>query len=307
MAIRTHQSISGFVASDPQLSYTDRGDARLYVKVGIEHYRKEPDNTFTQLETGARLLLRAQRPAVRGRGVHRDAHRTRPRPHPLRGGSQRTHFRPRRRGVHRTSAGRAVHRGCHRNVSDPAMSDQFHPEHDDMPPEAGLASPRFDVPEPPHPVNWNLLTANDLEAELLELNRWVDWLRHTYGLPASVVPPYWHRHPELLWELSALHLHWLCAYDPEQNGSAPLGWHRDFADARARLRDWVSACGTRLDRDRPTRQTSWPGEDPTQPIEDSPITDRDEDFVRFVIDMVDARQEAEDAFFAGIDPETGEV
>ena len=59
------------------------------------------------------------------------------------------------------------------------MTDQFHPEHDDMPPEAGLASPRFDAPEPPHPVNWNLLTASDLEAELLELNRWVDWLRHT--------------------------------------------------------------------------------------------------------------------------------
>ena len=51
MAIRTHQSISGFVASDPQLSYTDRGAARLYMKVGIEHYRKEPDNTSTQLET----------------------------------------------------------------------------------------------------------------------------------------------------------------------------------------------------------------------------------------------------------------
>ena len=46
------------------------------------------------------------------------------------------------------------------------------------------------------------------------------------------MPPYWHRHTELLWELSALHLHWLCAYDPEQTGSAPLGWHRDFADAR---------------------------------------------------------------------------
>ena len=61
------------------------------------------------------------------------------------------------------------------------MTDQFFPEHDDMPPEAGLASPRCDVPEPPHPGNWNLLTANDLEAELLELNRWVDWLRHTYA------------------------------------------------------------------------------------------------------------------------------
>ncbi len=45
----------------------------------------------------------------------------------------------------------------------------------------------------------------------------------SYGLPTSVIPPYWHRHPELIWELSALHLHWLCAYDPEQNGSAPLG------------------------------------------------------------------------------------
>ncbi|MGK2348657.1 hypothetical protein [Actinomyces sp. W5033] len=140
-----------------------------------------------------------------------------------------------------------------------------------------------------------------------KLNRWVDWLRHTYGLPASVIPPCWHRHPELLWELSALHLHWLCAYDPDQNGSAPLGWHRDFADARARLRDWVATSGTRLDRDRPTRQTNWPGEDPAPPIEETPITDRDEDFVQFVLDEVAARQEAEDAFFAAIDPDSGEV
>ena len=81
---------------------------------------------------------------------------------------------------------------------------------------------------PPHPINWNLLTAHDLEQELLVLNRWVNWLRTEYGLPASEIPPMWHRHPELLWELSALHLHWLCAHDPEQDGSAPFGWHRDF-------------------------------------------------------------------------------
>ena len=163
------------------------------------------------------------------------------------------------------------------------------------------------VAEPPHPINWNLLTADDLEQELLELNRWVDWLRHTYGLPASVIPPYWHRHPELLWELSALHLHWLCAYDPDQNGSAPLGWHRDFADARQRLRDWVTACGTRLDRDRPTRQTTWPGEPPTTPVEETVITDRDTDFVQYVLDQVHQRQEAEDAFYASINLDTGEV
>lgn len=115
------------------------------------------------------------------------------------------------------------------------------------------------VAEPPHPINWNLLTSHDLKQELLELNRWVNWLRLEYGIPAAVIPPLWHRHPELIWELSALHLHWLCAYDAEQDGSAPLGWHRDFADARQRLRDWVTVSGTRLDRDRPTRQTVWPG------------------------------------------------
>ncbi len=172
-----------------------------------------------------------------------------------------------------------------------------------------------DVPETPHPVNWNLLSAHDLETEWLALNRWVDWLRHTYGLPASVLPPFWHHHPELLWELSALHLHWLGAYDPEQNASAAIGWHRDFADARARLRDWVAASGTRIDRDRPTRQTTWPGEEPGPPVEDVVIADRDAEFVEFVQAQVRRRQEAEDEFYASldddldldVDPATGEV
>lgn len=164
-----------------------------------------------------------------------------------------------------------------------------------------------DVAEPPHPVNWNLLNADELEAEWLALNDWVAWLRRTYGLPASVLPPFWHRHPELVWELSALHIHWLCAYDPEQNGSAPAGWHRDFADARNRLREWVAASGTRLDRDRTTRQTVWPGEDPAPPVEDIIIADRGEDFVQFVFEQVEARREAEEAFFRTLDEQTGEV
>lgn len=191
-------------------------------------------------------------------------------------------------------------------------------EHDDVPemdepePELPQDDAADDVngsfaAEPPHPINWNLLTADDAEAEWLELNKWVNWLRQTYGLPASVIPPFWHRHSELVWELSALHLHWLCAYDPEQNGSAPLGWHRDFADARQRLRDWVAAAGTRLDRDRPTRHTAWPGEEPAEPVEDIIIPDRDEDFVAWMIADVAARRQAEDDFYAGLDPSTGEV
>ncbi|NHN54380.1 hypothetical protein G9U51_01095 [Calidifontibacter sp. DB0510] len=157
-----------------------------------------------------------------------------------------------------------------------------------------------DVAELPHPVNWNLLTAEELEAEWFALDRWVTWLRRTYGLPALVVPPFWHHHPELVWELSALHLHWLAAYDPEQNASAAIGWHRDFADARARLRDWVAASGTRIDRDRPTRQTVWPGEEPAEPVEDTAIADRAAEFEAFVTAEVAQRRQAEDDFYAAI-------
>lgn len=187
------------------------------------------------------------------------------------------------------------------------MTDNTPRSHDTDPDDEATATDAArDVPEPPHPINWNLLSSGDLEAEWLELNRWVDWLRHTYGLPASVIPPFWHRHPELVWELSALHLHWLAAYDPEQNGSAPIGWHRDFADTRGRLRDWVAASGTRLDHDRPTRQTAWPGEEPATPVEDRVIADRDEDFVQFVLDQVNRRRQAEDEFYASLDEHPGD-
>ena len=50
MALHTQESVSGFIASDPQLTYTERGDARFYARVGQEHYRKEPDGTFTELD-----------------------------------------------------------------------------------------------------------------------------------------------------------------------------------------------------------------------------------------------------------------
>ena len=84
------------------------------------------------------------------------------------------------------------------------------PDPDDE--DAGMFDPRpapsgEDLPGPPHPINWNLLTAQAREEDWLELNRWVHWLRHTYGLTASVIPPAWHHHPELVWELSALYLH----------------------------------------------------------------------------------------------------
>lgn len=150
-----------------------------------------------------------------------------------------------------------------------------------------------DPEEPLRPLNWNLLSSEEAESEWLDLNAWVDWLRATYGLPPTVIPPYWHRHDELVWELSALHLHWLNSYDPDGSPSAPLMWHRDFADARHRLREWVATCGTRLDKDRATRQTSWPGEDPQPPAAEVVIEDRGADFIEFVVEDIAARRRIE--------------
>lgn len=152
----------------------------------------------------------------------------------------------------------------------------------------------------PRPINWRTLPPTDLEDELLELNAWVDWVRHEYALPAQIIPPMWHRHPELVWELSALRQHWLFSYDPQAKGNQALAWHHDFAAARERLRDWVTISGTRLDRDRPTRLTPWPGgeaEGWAEPdTSEHPVEKRTEDFLAFVEEQVAAREAEQEAF-----------
>lgn len=156
--------------------------------------------------------------------------------------------------------------------------------------ELASVYPVPDLDEEVGPINWLTLDAEEAETAYLDLNRWVNWLRHTYGLPPTIIPPLWHRHDELIWELSALHTHWLNSYDPNASPSAPSSWHRDFAETRHRLREWVATCGTRLDHDRPTRRTSWPGEPAHEPVPESVITDRDQDFVAFLLDDVHHRR-----------------
>jgi len=136
--------------------------------------------------------------------------------------------------------------------------------------------------EPPGPVNWNVLDAETAEIEWRDLDAFVLWLKATFGLPPSVLPPLWHRHDELIWELSALHTHFLACFDETASPSAPIAWMRDFAEARHRLRDWVALCGTRLDRDRPTRQTQWPGEPDAPSSGEIEIRDRAADFEEVV-------------------------
>ncbi|WP_377464640.1 hypothetical protein [Populibacterium corticicola] len=93
--------------------------------------------------------------------------------------------------------------------------------------------------------------------------------------------------------------HWLFCFDPQAKGNQALAWHHDFAITRERLRDWVTISGTRLDRDRPTRTTAWPGgeaEGWTQPsTAEVPVVERTKDFLAFVEEQVQARTAEQDA------------
>ena len=65
MAIRTQDSLSGFIASDPQLTFTERGDARFYARVGQEQFRREDDGSFTKTDTAYSNLVMYRRSAER--------------------------------------------------------------------------------------------------------------------------------------------------------------------------------------------------------------------------------------------------
>lgn len=53
------------------------------------------------------------------------------------------------------------------------------------------------------PVDWNTLPADEAWRKRRDLNEWVDWIRMSHGLPATVIAPLWHHHDEMVWELSA--------------------------------------------------------------------------------------------------------
>ena len=65
MTIRTKESLSGFVASDPELTFTSKGDARLYMRVGQPQARFEEDGTFTNLDPSFADLVMFRKSAER--------------------------------------------------------------------------------------------------------------------------------------------------------------------------------------------------------------------------------------------------
>lgn len=50
MTIPIQMSLHGFIATAPQINFTSNGRARFYARIGVEHFRKETDGSFTKLE-----------------------------------------------------------------------------------------------------------------------------------------------------------------------------------------------------------------------------------------------------------------
>lgn len=51
MGMKTSMSLAGFIATDPDMNFTKDGNEYSRARIGIEHWRKEVDGTFTQLES----------------------------------------------------------------------------------------------------------------------------------------------------------------------------------------------------------------------------------------------------------------
>jgi single-strand DNA-binding protein len=65
MAIRTQQSLSGFIVTDPELDTTSKGDARFHARIGQEHFQRNEDGSFTQLESTFHDLVQYRKAAER--------------------------------------------------------------------------------------------------------------------------------------------------------------------------------------------------------------------------------------------------
>lgn len=79
MTIPTQMSLHGFIATAPQLNFTGSGVARFYSRIGVEHFRKETDGSFTKLEPSFHNLVMFKATAERAYARSASATRSSPR------------------------------------------------------------------------------------------------------------------------------------------------------------------------------------------------------------------------------------
>ena len=78
------------------------------------------------------------------------------------------------------------------------------------------------------------------DAEMKELEAWVDWLVERYASAGDWLRPCWPLHGFVVEELRSLRSAWLAAYDGTEPSSAPIIWHEAAERCRERVRRAIS-------------------------------------------------------------------
>jgi single-stranded DNA-binding protein len=71
VTIPTQMSLQGFIATDPKLTFSESGVARFYACIGVQHFRKEADGAYTELEPTFHDLVIFRRSAERAYAAFR--------------------------------------------------------------------------------------------------------------------------------------------------------------------------------------------------------------------------------------------
>jgi len=93
-------------------------------------------------------------------------------------------------------------------------------------------------------VCWDDLPADAYTHTLADLADWIGWLRATYRIPATVIPPCWFTHPALREDIGHLWTGWLLTRHPDAGvGMIGLDWDQRREAAINRLREATAITG----------------------------------------------------------------
>ena len=100
------------------------------------------------------------------------------------------------------------------------------------------------TPPVPMVVCWDDLPPDEYTHQLAELADWIGWLRATYRIPATVLPPCWFTHPGLREDIGHLWTGWLITRHPDAGvGMIGLDWDQRRDTAIGRLREATAITG----------------------------------------------------------------
>ncbi len=116
-----------------------------------------------------------------------------------------------------------------------------------------MSQPAFDpavfggqpsTPPVPMVVCWDDLPPDEYTHQLAELADWIGWLRSTYRIPSTVLPPCWFTHPGLREDIGHLWTGWLLTRHPDAGvGMIGLDWDQRREAAIGRLREATAITG----------------------------------------------------------------